>query len=41
MFGYIIVNKAEMKFKEFDKYHSYYCGLCQTLRKEYGITGQL
>ena len=41
MFGYIIVNKAEMKFKEFDKYHSYYCGLCRTLRKKYGISGQL
>ncbi|MBE5873054.1 MAG: hypothetical protein E7287_01465 [Lachnospiraceae bacterium] len=41
MFGYIIVNKAEMKFKEFDIYHSYYCGLCQSLRKKYGKTGQL
>lgn len=41
MFGYIIVNKAEMKFKEFDIYHSYYCGLCQMLRKKYGKVGQL
>lgn len=41
MFGYIIVNKAEMKFKEFDIYHSYYCGLCQMLRKKYGKAGQL
>lgn len=41
MFGYIIVNKAEMKFREFDVYHSYYCGLCRRLKEKYGITGQL
>lgn len=41
MFGYIIVNKAEMKFKEFDVYHSYYCGLCQVLKKRYGWRGQV
>lgn len=41
MFGYIIVNKAEMKFKEFDVYHSYYCGLCQSLKERYGMSGQL
>ena len=41
MFGYIIVNKAEMKFKEFDVYHSYYCGLCRKLKEKYGATGQL
>lgn len=41
MFGYISVNKSEMKFKEFDIYHSYYCGLCQTLKKRYGALGQM
>lgn len=41
MFGYIIINKGDMKFKEFDIYHSYYCGLCQTLRRQYGRAGQL
>ncbi len=41
MFGYIIVNKAEMKFKEFDVYHSYYCGICQDLKRKYGVCGQL
>lgn len=41
MFGYIIVNKAEMKFKEFDVYHSYYCGLCRKLKEKYGALGQL
>lgn len=41
MFGYIIVNKAEMKFKEFDIYHAYYCGICRDLKKKYGGVGQL
>lgn len=41
MFGYIIINKAEMKFKEFDVYHSFYCGICRDLKKKYGVCGQL
>lgn len=41
MFGYIIINKGDMKFKEFDVYHSYYCGLCQALKENYGWTGQI
>ena len=41
MFGYIIVNKQEMKFKEFDLYNSYYCGFCQELKRRYGKSGQL
>lgn len=41
VFGYIIVNKDEMKFKEFDIYHSYYCGLCRSLKERYGATGQM
>lgn len=41
MFGYIIINKAEMKFKEFDVYHSFYCGICRELKRKYGICGQL
>lgn len=41
MFGYIIINKGDMKFKEFDIYHSYYCGLCDALKRRYGKAGQL
>ncbi|MBR1860258.1 MAG: hypothetical protein IJ796_00120 [Lachnospiraceae bacterium] len=41
MFGYITINKAEMKFKEFDVYHAYYCGLCQSLLGRYGALGQI
>lgn len=29
-----------MKFKEYDLYHSYYCGLCTVLKKKYGFTGE-
>ena len=41
MFGYILVNKPELKFKEFDLYRSYYCGLCHILKKQYGLPGQM
>ncbi len=41
MFGYVVVNKPELKFKEFDIYQSYYCGLCQTLKNKYGFKGQV
>lgn len=41
MFGYVVVNKPELKFKEFDIYKGYYCGLCHSLKKRYGIFGQL
>lgn len=41
MFGYIAINKAEMKFKDFDMYQSYYCGLCQRLKDCHGRRGQL
>lgn len=36
MFGYVVVNKPELKFREFDVYQSYYCGLCKTLKEKYG-----
>ena len=41
MFGYIAINKAEMKFKDYDMYHSYYCGLCKCLKECYGRKGQM
>lgn len=41
MFGYIAINKPEIKFKDFDIYKSFYCGLCRELRERYGISGQI
>ena len=41
MFGYIITNKDELKIKDYNLYRSFYCGLCQKLKKNYGFIGQL
>ena len=41
MFGYIVINKPEMKFKDFDIYQSYYCGLCRAMHDLYGIKGRV
>ena len=41
MFGYIGINKPELKIKEFERYHAYYCGVCRDLKAGYGITGQM
>ena len=26
MFGYVVMNKPEIRFKDFDLYRSFYCG---------------
>lgn len=41
MFGYIVMNKPEIKFKDYDMYRSFYCGLCRELKRRYGGAGQL
>lgn len=41
MFGYIVVNKPELKIKDFDTYRSFYCGLCKELQSDYGRIGQM
>lgn len=41
MFGYIVVNKPELKIKDYEIYRSYYCGLCEQLKKEYGFFGRI
>ncbi len=41
MFGYVQINQPELKMKDYDKYRSYYCGLCYTLKSRYGRDGQL
>lgn len=40
MFGYITVNQPELKIKHYNRYRSYYCGLCQALGERYGRIGQ-
>ena len=41
MYGYVVVNKPELKFREFDVYRSYYCGLCKILGEKYGVSGRI
>ncbi len=41
MFGYIVVNRPELKIKDFDLYHACYCGLCETLKTRYGRFAQM
>lgn len=41
MFGYVCVNKQELKIKDYEEYRSYYCGLCHDLHKRYGRIGQM
>ncbi len=41
MYGYVSVNTSELKMREFDEYNARYCGLCDSLRKNFGRAGQL
>jgi len=41
MFGYVLVDKPELKIREFDVYQSWYCGLCRTLKERSGFFGQM
>ena len=41
MFGYVNVNKNDLTPEQAERYHSYYCGLCRSLHKQYGFTGQV
>ncbi len=41
MFGYVIVNKDELKVKEYEEYRRYYCGLCHALGDRYGSMARI
>lgn len=41
MFGYVVVNKPELKIREMEEYRSYYCGLCKCLKQSCGVKGCL
>ena len=41
MFGYIVIGKPELKFKEYDIYRGYYCGLCRSLKKQFSQSARL
>lgn len=37
MIGYIKVYKPELKMKDYQVYNAYYCGICKSLGKRYGL----
>ncbi|MBE7048188.1 MAG: hypothetical protein E7393_02300 [Ruminococcaceae bacterium] len=37
MFGYINIDKEELKVREYNLFKAHYCGLCQTIKEEYGF----
>ena len=41
MFGYLSLNKGELKIKDYETYRSFYCGLCNSLKDGYGRFGQV
>ncbi len=41
MFGYVRVNKPEMKVKEYEAYRGIYCSLCKSMRKSFGVLSSL
>ena len=41
MFGYINVNREKLEPADRSMYQSYYCGLCQKLKENYGRKGQM
>lgn len=36
MFGYVTPCKPELKIKDYEKFKAYYCGLCLSIKKNYG-----
>ena len=41
MFGYVIVNKDELKIKEWNHYRACYCGLCHSLKEVAGTKARM
>lgn len=41
MFGYVMINRPELKIKEYETYQGYYCGLCRMLKNDYGLRGRM
>lgn len=41
MFGYVQIDKLELKVREYMTYKGYYCGLCMALKKDYGQMSRL
>ena len=36
MFGYVMPCKNGTKVRDYEKFKAYYCGLCHTIKEQYG-----
>jgi len=41
MFGFVLPDKSELKFKEYDTYKGLYCGLCKETGKNFGPVARM
>ncbi|MGI6007607.1 MAG: DUF5685 family protein [Ruminococcus sp.] len=41
MFGYVTVNREELKVKDMKRYQAFYCGICQELKERHGLTSRI
>lgn len=41
MFGYIRILKDELRVREYNMFRSYYCGLCKSIKSEYGFVSRM
>ena len=41
MFGYVTVNRQELTREEYYRFRAVYCGLCRTLRRQFGGVGRM
>jgi hypothetical protein len=41
MFGYVMPDKPDLKIKEFELFKAYYCGVCKSIGKRYGLLPRL
>jgi hypothetical protein len=41
MFGYVRYSKPDLTFRDFYKYRAYYCGVCHSIKNNFGQLGRL
>ena len=41
MFGYIKIDKEELKVGEYNKFKAYYCGVCKAISRTYGFVSRM
>ena len=41
MFGYVRIDKPELKVKEYEAYRGLYCSLCKAMGKHFGVLSRL